>query len=226
MSFLHGQAEEKDMASFVATVVAREAGYQLLDYPCSNEGLVFAASVEIRAFLRLDLDSGGAAAREWAPLLAAAFPERAGETVESTLLFLVRRCYAHRQSGEPGTECIEYWAGLGNLTLEHLRHGLTCRRFDKAYHSTHDCLTPHGLRLWLDELCRYALGRLVWNGKRCSSFVGLCRHQSQRRGSNSYLGDESREFVRQGNAQTRALSLIVFLSCALSNKAVVEQPSS
>ena len=224
------------MAFFVATAAVREASNRLLDDPCSNAGLlddpcsnaglVFVASVEIRAFLQLDLDCGGAAAREWAPLLAAAFPERAGETVESTLLFLVRRCYAHRQSGEPGTECLEYWAGLGNLTLEHLRHGLTCRRFDKAYCSTHDCLTPHGLRLWLDELCRSALGCLVWSGIQCSSFVGLCRHQSQRRESNSYLGDESREFVQQGNAQMRVLSVIVFLSCVLGNKVVIEQPSS
>ena len=115
---------------------------------------------------------------------------------------------------------------MGNLTLEHLRHGLTCRRFDKAYHSTHDCLTPHGLRLWLYELCRSALGCLVWNGTQCSSFVALCRHQSQRRESKSYLGDEAREFVRQGNAQMRVLSLIVLLSCVLGNKVVVEQPMS
>ena len=159
------------------------------------------------------MKSGGTAARDWAPLLAAAFPEHAGETLENMLLLLVGRCHAHRQSGEPGTECIEFWAGLANLTLEHVRQGLTCRRFDKAYSSAHDCLQPHGLRLWLDELCRYAPNCLVWNGTQCSSFVGLCIHQSKRRASNNYLGDESRRFVQQGNAQMRVLSLIVYLMC-------------
>ena len=89
-------------------------------------------------FLRLDLESGGTTARDWAPLLAAAFPESAGATLENMLLLLVGRCHAHRQSGEPGTECIEFWAGLANLTLEHVRQGLACRRFDKAYSSAHN----------------------------------------------------------------------------------------
>ena len=228
VNVLRGQAEEEEVIAFVATAALRVTSDHPLaqHYPCSNAGLVFAASVEIRAFLRLDLESGGTAARDWAPLLAAAFPECAGETLEHMLMFLVRRCHAHRQSGEPGTECIEFWAGLANLTLEHVRQGMTCRRFDKAYSATHDCLRPHGLRLWLDELCRSAPECLVWNGTQCSSFVGLCRHQSKRRASNNYLGDESRRFVQQGVAQMRVVSFILFLSCVLGNKVVLEQPSS
>ena len=226
---VRGQAEEEEVPAFVATIAVpetREAPLVAQQRPCSHAGLLFGASAEIRAFLQLDLKSGGKAARHWFQLLAAAFPELAGETLENMLLFLVWRCYAHRQSGEAGTECIEFWAGLANLTLEHLRQGLTCRRFDKEYSSTHDCLQPHGLRLWLDELCRSAPECLVWNGTQCSSFVGLCRHQSKRRASNGHLGNESRRFVQQGNAQMRVLSLILFLSFVLGNKAVLEQPSS
>ncbi len=227
VSVLRGQAKEEEAHAFMATAAEREMSDPLTQpYPCSDAGLVFAASVETRAFLQLDLESGGTAARDWAPLLAAAFPECAGETLENMLMFLVRRCHAHRQSGEPGTECIEFWAGSANLTLEHVRQGLTCRRFDKVYSSTHDCSRPHGLRLWLDELCRSAPECLVWNGTQCSSFVGLCIHQSKRRASNNYLGDESRRFVQQGNTQMRVVSLIVFLSSVLGNRAVLEQPSS
>ena len=56
--------------------------------------------------------------------------------------------------------------------------------------------------------------------------MGLCIHQSKRREINNYLGDESRRFVQQGNAQMRVLSLIWFLSSVLGNKAVLEQPLS
>ena len=82
-SQLRGQAEEEEVPAFVATAASRETSVAPLPqrYPCIDAGWVFAASVEIHAFLRLDLESGGTAARDWALLLAAAFPERAGETL-------------------------------------------------------------------------------------------------------------------------------------------------
>ena len=224
---VRGQAEEEEAAGFVATVAARVRSHPLTKNPSGNNAEdIFSASVEIRAFLQKDRQSGGTAARDWAPFLAAAYPEYAEESVEDVLMRLVCRCYTYRQSDLPRTECVEFWAGLANLTLEHFRQGLTCRRFDKEYSSTHDCLEPHGLRLWLDELCRTAPKCLVWNGTQCSSFVGLCVHQSKRGPSNNFLGDESRSFVLAGNAQMRVVSLIFFLSSVLGNRSVLEQPSN
>lgn len=202
--------------------------------PCPNAGLPFTASAEINAFLQLDRASGGVAAQSWGALLASAYPEWIGETVENMLLGLVMRCHSHRQASvspsangghnNHNTESIEYWAGSAYLTLEHFKRGLTCKRFDKTYSPMHDCLHPHGLRLWLDELCRSADKCLVWNGTQCSSFVPLCVHQSKRRPENKFLGDESRAFVRTGNEQMRVLSLIFFVASVLGCMVVLEQP--
>lgn len=142
-------------------------------------------------------------------------------------MFLVWKCHTHRAGNScHSAECIEYWAGLANLTLEHVRKGLCCKRFDKEYSPMHDCTHPRGLRLWLEELCCSAANCLVWNGTTCSSFVALCLHQSKRRPENNFMGDESRRFVQQGNAQMRVVSLIFFVASLLGNRVVLEQPGS
>lgn len=173
-------------------------------------------------------------AEAWGTLYHGAYPELVCASVEEMLLWTVLRTLRFRQSrlqqrsdNSPGlTHLIEFWAGVGNLTKEHVRLGLTCRRFDMAYSSLHDCTTGPGLRLWIEELTRMAPGGLIWNGTQCSSFVMLSRSKSKRREENGYYGDESRLFVRKGNEQMKVLSLIIAIAALVGVDWVVEQPTS
>ncbi len=63
-------------------------------------------------------------------------------------------------------------------------------------------------------------------GTPCSSFVTLCLAQSNRRAENGYRGDESRKFVREGNAQMMVASLLFMVSWWLGGLPVLEQPAS
>jgi hypothetical protein len=80
------------------------------------------------------------------------------------------------------------------------------------------------LRLWLEELCCSTEMCFVWLGTVCSSHIGLCRAQSLRKASNGFVGDESRQFVSSGNRQMRVASLLYYMSGALGNITVLEQP--
>ncbi len=139
--------------------------------------------------------------------------------------FLVVRGHGYRRTHpDTSTQMIEYWAGTGNLTREHINLGLRCSRFDVLYGEEHRCTSPSGLRLWLEELCQTSALSLIWMATQCSSFVPLCLAQSQRRPENGYRGDETRAFVRSGNRQTWVASLVFFLSWLLGNSLVLEQP--
>ncbi len=155
----------------------------------------------IHQFLEFDMSRGGSASADWATLLALAYPVLAEKPLEDTLLAFVLRCLRNRglPSAAPRGQVIEYYAGAGGLTLEHIKLGFHCVRLDRAYDASHDCSTTEGLRLWLDLLCMTEARSLQWFGTQCSSFVALCRHQSQRKSENSFLGDRTRAFVREGN---------------------------
>ena len=187
---------------------------------------VFVTLTDIRAFLSCDDKVGGIAAKGWHEILSLAYPEWADEPVEQMLLFLVLRCKTYRRTNpETSLQMIEYWAGTGNLTQQHINLGIRSSRFDTKYSEQHDCTSPMGLRLWLEELCRTAELSLTWLGTTCSSFVALCLAQSQRKESNGYRGDETRAFVRVGNQQMLVASLLFFLSSAMGNLPMLEQPS-
>ena len=72
----------------------------------------------------------------------------------------------------------------------------------------HDCLCCQGLRLWLNMLASVRQRGLIWLEPPCSSFVFLCRCQSQREASNDYMGDQTRQFVQVGNAHMSVAALI------------------
>ena len=147
------------------------------------------------------------------------------------LLGLVAHSRAFREqclrqrSTKVQTAFIEFWAGAGVLTKEHIRLGWTCSRFDRAYSNSHDCSIGVGLRLWVDELCQVSKGGYIWCGTQCSSFLQMCVSTSGRRRSNGFYGDESRKFVREGNRQMKVLSLLFVVASLLNVDVVLEQPS-
>ena len=70
---------------------------------------------------------------------------------------------------------------------------------DKVYHKDHDMTTGVGLRCWLDAVAECNFDAGLWFGTRCSSFVGLCRHQHGRSSGNGYWGHRKKLFVMSGN---------------------------
>ena len=149
--------------------------------PCEEDMLVADAFASIREFLGQDASDGGMASKQWADLLKGAYPEWEDAPLDRSLACLVMRCRIRRS--DPGShrqvESIEYWAGAAHITLAMVdKASQECSRFDKQYTSAHDCLTPVGLRLWMEELCLSTERCLVWLATQCSSFVALCRAQS------------------------------------------------
>ena len=181
----------------------------------------------IEEFLKFDGDQDGTATRIWPELLVRAFPELNGKPLRTMLSLMVARTFKNRYSHTlPLRQCVEFFAGRAQLTYAHLERGLCCTRFDKDYGAEHNCLEQAGLRRWLNELCFADEGALVWLGTQCSSFLTMCRKQSQRQASNGFLGDVTKEFVRQGNSQMEVSSLIWFLAWLGQCQPFLEQPLS
>ena len=103
--------------------------------------------------------------------------------------------------------------------------GMNAVQFDKAIHSSHDVLSPRGLRLLLDALADTRPRGLTWFATQCSSFGPLCAGACRNAG-NGWLGDTSRAFVRDGNAQMEVTSLVFFLSWLCECEPVLEQPAT
>ena len=78
--------------------------------------------------------------------------------------------------------------------------------------------------MWLNELNYSMPGTLVWLGTQCSSFLLLCRKQSQRYSENGFLGDDRRAFVRRGNRLMVITSLVFFLAYLVDAVPALEQP--
>jgi hypothetical protein len=190
----------------------------------------FAAQVhaDIEAFLSLDAQHFGKPVAVWRGLVQGAFPElclRRYSNLDRMLLALVLRCRQRRHADASGLhDFIEYACGRGNLTLQCLRHGLHGVGLDKLFGLAHDVLHPHGLRLWINELSVTKTRSVNWFGTQCSSFVPMCLNNSKRSAENSYLGDETKEFVCQGNMLMNVTALLMMLSFWLGNVPVLEQP--
>lgn len=130
------------------------------------------------------------------------------------------------QMGTSPFDFAEVFCGVGNLTREMIRGGFRGSGFDNVHSSLHDALTGDGLRLIIDAVTSLKRKGLLWLGTPCSSFVVLCRCQSQRSAANQWLGDTTRRFVMCGNALMEASALLYFLASSLQLLAVLEQPGS
>ena len=128
------------------------------------------------------------------------------------------------QMGTSPFDFAEVFCGVGNLTREMIRGGFRGSGFDNVHSSLHDALTGDGLRLIIDAVTSLKRKGLLWLGTPCSSFVVLCRCQSQRSAANQWLGDTTRRFVMCGNALMEASALLYFLASSLQLLAVLEQP--
>ena len=91
--------------------------------------------------------------------------------------------------------------------------------------SCHNALSRSGLRLLLDAVTSIREGGLVWIATQCSSWVVLCRHQSQRCEANGFLGCQ-RPFVVLGNNLMMISCILFWVAHLVGLHVVLEQPSS
>ncbi len=170
----------------------------------------------------------GAAREDLSPEPQAASRGTTNIGLEKMLLLLVMRCWRNRATqgfeDNVAIHMVEYFAGAAGLTLEHIRQGLRASRFDVSYSPLHNCLTAQGVRHWTDELAMTCAKALCWFGTQCSSWVVMCRKQSQRVEQNGFRGNTSRHFVQVGNQHMVLTSMLYFVSHVLGNEPVLEQP--
>lgn len=185
---------------------------------------------DVECFIVQDVISyGGHASLRWPALLHSAYPELQGNNLCDVLTLQVLRIVRNRENASVTgaltmLDFVEFAAGKAALTFACLSHGLNGRALDNEYTQQHDVLTPDGLRLWLDIMSTVRFGGFIWLGTKCSSFVQLCLSQSMRQSANSYLGDEGKEFVRQGNLLMSITALIMLIARWSGAVAILEQP--
>lgn len=118
-------------------------------------------------------------------------------------------------------------AGTANLSKELIRSGFWGASLDKLYlEEDHDMLSLKGIKLFITTLLASRFGALHWFGTCCSSFAVLSQSVSLRSAANSFLGDESRDFVFCGNCMSEVSALLFFLSLIVKCCPVLEQPMS
>ena len=122
---------------------------------------------------------------------------------------------------------IEFFAGSGQMALQHLIIGCHVAAFDNKYKSslTHDCLSPIGLGLWGDALTATHPGAVTWFGTKCSPYLNICFANHKRSARNEYFGDQSISWVVKSNEVQATTALLYFLSTLLNNNPMLEQPA-
>ena len=184
----------------------------------------------VNQFMRFDADKNcGYAATMWPKLLALCYPCLAQKGLTSMLVSLVLRGLRNQRSTDNPCpfDFLECFSGRGNLTYELLKAGFRGSAYDVIYEEDdHNCLTSKGLRWLLDCLACVKSKGLVWFATRCSSFVIMCRHQSERQEWNNYMGNQARPFVVCGNNLMIITSILFLVSWLLGQHPVLEQPAS
>ena len=181
---------------------------------------------QIQRFFEYDFAfSDGRAQAVWPKYLSLAFPWMEGLPLSDMLVALVVRAWYHRSTGASTLQSVEFFCGAANLTLAAVEVGLSCAAVDKALNDAHDVLEPEGLVLWLSLITATVPGALEWLGSPCNSYVVLCRAQSCRMAP-TYLGDEAKFFVLEGNCLGDISSMLLWLGGILMLRPGLEQPKN
>ena len=181
---------------------------------------------KINKFLLLDQQTNdGHIVGVWPTILAMCYPFLANKHLRDSLLIIVLRGL-HNKVKSNAYHFVEVFAGCANLTLELLRGGYRGSAFDIVFESCHNALSRDGLRLLLDAITSVRDRGLVWLATQCSSWVVLCRHQSQRYEANGFLGDVRRPFVVLGNHLMEISCLLFLVAHLVGLHVVLEQPGS
>lgn len=182
----------------------------------------------VNQFLLCDSDRNRShAASTWPKVLVLCYPFLAQKPLSEMLVILVLRGIRNQRSCDHMYDFLEIFAGRGNLSYEMLKAGFEGSAYDVIFENeAHNALTSKGLRWLLDSLASLKRRGLSWFATRCSSFVVLCRHQSERNQSNDFMGNLTRPFVVCGNNLMEVTSLLYLVSWLLGQHPVLEQPTN
>lgn len=140
--------------------------------------------------------------RTWTKMLQRAFPELRGHELAQMLQIIVVRCWTLRIFKCSNLhDFVEFCAGQGNLSRECLLLGMFGATLDIDYTPDHNMMTAKGLRIMIDCISRSKILALNWWGTKCSSHVPACYFHHQRKEANGFWGDQSLDWVRNGNLQ-------------------------
>ena len=179
----------------------------------------------INKFLLLDQQmNDGQIVSLWPAIHAMCYPFLAHKHLRDSLIIIVLRGWQNKVKPN-AYHFVEIFAGCANLSLELLRGGYRGSAFDIVFESCHNALSRSGLRLLLDAVTSIREGGLVWIATQCSSWVVLCRHQSQRCEANGFLGCQ-RPFVVLGNNLMMISCILFWVAHLVGLHVVLEQPSS
>ena len=189
-------------------------------------------------FFDFDRTCGGRCSAVWTALLRGSFNDMFGDNMPliDMVMALVSMTFKNREDfdgHQPNDvnhklyDYVEYCAGTANLSKELIRSGFWGASLDKLYlEDDHDMLSLKGIKLFITMLLASRFGALHWFGTCCSSFVVLCQSVSLRSALNSFVGDETRNFVAAGNSMSEVSALLFFLSLIVQCCPVLEQPMS
>jgi hypothetical protein len=133
-------------------------------------------------------------------------------------------------------DCVEIFCGRGSVWQAAQDAGKRAQGYDKhralgvtdqaASPDSEDILTGSGFLCALKLVLRLCPQGLLWLAPMCNSFSWLALSVTKRALSNSYVGDESRMFVREGNAAARAAAFLMTVAWVRQVHVVIENPST
>ena len=188
-----------------AVAAARFTRAKLYSTMPTHEELNSAEALQLLGVINNLLESiSGLFQRTWKKMLRKAFPELEGMDLPNMLQNLVVRCWMLRRilfSQNGLHDFVEFCAGQGNLSMECVHLRLFGAAMDVDYSPDHNMMTATGLRVMIDCISKSKVAALNWWGTKCSSHVPACAVHHKRKAENGYWGDESLEWVRDGNLQ-------------------------
>lgn len=127
---------------------------------------------------------------------------------------------------ERDIDVLEFWAGVGSIARAARRRGMRAETIDKDHGSeTNNLLTSKGFLHAINLVLRLKIGGLLWMAPVCSSFVWLSASHAKRGPDNDFKGDETQEFVREGNLGADIAIFLFVLAWSRGCHAAVENPA-
>jgi hypothetical protein len=133
-------------------------------------------------------------------------------------------------------DCVEIFSGCGSVWRAAQQAGKKAQGYDKhrvpgvtdqhAGSMNENILTRAGFLHALTLVLRLCPRGLLWLAPMCNSFSWLALSVTMRAAHNSYVGDESRACVREGNLAARAAAFLMIVAWVRMVHVVVENPST
>ena len=109
-------------------------------------------------------------------------------------------------------DVVEVFSGVASIVKGAVNKGFRAEPFDLVATPEHDITDEHGFQRALQLVLRVRPGGLVTMAPQCSSFVSACANNHQRKRSNHFYGDETKQFVREGNAMATAAAFLLVVA--------------